>query len=121
DFLRLLLSRNAGETWETVPIDQEALDRFGGRVFAQAAYNLAIGVQPDRLERVYLGLIRTIGTGNGLSGGDNVRWGNLGFPVIGARVHTHVDQHAWLINPGEASAYNGNDGGIWRVIPEFGR
>jgi hypothetical protein len=120
NLLALLLSRTAGESWERILIDQVATDYIGGPRGAQAIYNLAIGVQPDRLSRVYLGLVRVIGTENGLSAAVG-RWGLLDFRAVGDPLKTHFDHHAWLVNAGQGVAYNGNDGGIWRVNFQFGR
>ncbi len=120
NLLAVLRSRNGGDTWQTLNIGAISLrvvhgSGIGSLALGQANYNLAIGMQPDRPSRVYLGLVRTIATEEGLIPGTLGPWSWLDAGQVRGqdRLMVHPDHHAWLVAPNHGPAYDASDGGIW--------
>lgn len=109
----ILRTTNAGTTWtsRTEPIDADpgmpATDFSNG----QAWYDLAIAVDPNNRDRLYVGGIDLFVSGDGAGTWAQVShwYGGFGFQ------YTHADQHNIVFQPGSSSvAYFVNDGGVYR-------
>ncbi len=103
-------SNNRGDNWESrgVPgaVGMENYAR------GQAWYDLAVGIDPNNPERVFIGGIDILVSGNG-----GVNWTQLTQWFGGSGFqYAHADQHNIVFQPGNSNViYFTNDGGIFRT------
>lgn len=110
----ILQTTNGGTTWvsRTEPADADpgipAADFSNG----QGWYNLAIAVDPNNRDRLFVGGIDTFVSADGAATWAQVAHWYGGFSLQ----YVHADQHNVVFQPGSSSvAYFVNDGGVYRT------
>jgi hypothetical protein len=93
-------SVDGGATWSA------KLAGGGGFCGTQCAYNIAVAMDPDDANLIYLG-----GSANSTCSRVYVRSTDGGRPTLRRRVHATACPHP---RPATPTSYTGNDGGIWR-------
>ncbi len=101
---------NGGSNWTSLPVP----GAFGMSNFCrgQAWYDLICGVDPNNSNRVFIGGIDLLVSGNGGSSWSQVsQWyGGGGYQYM------HADQHAIVFQNGNSKViWFGNDGGVYRT------
>ncbi|MBL0174751.1 MAG: hypothetical protein IPP94_05720 [Ignavibacteria bacterium] len=101
DFLALMRSTDAGDTWERVPTNLPPDFPLG-----QAFYNFCIAVSPVNRNLVFVGGIEVYRSTDA---------GSTFYRTTFANQVVHVDQHAFAFQPQTDALYAGNDGGVFRT------
>ncbi|MBL7927759.1 MAG: T9SS type A sorting domain-containing protein [Bacteroidia bacterium] len=109
----ILQTTDAGTTWLTRTEPDDADPGIPNADFSrgQAWYDLAIAVDPNNKDRLFVGAIDIFVSGDGANTWSQVThwYGGFGFQNV------HADQHNILFQNGSSSiAYFSNDGGIYR-------
>jgi hypothetical protein len=97
-------STNGGTTWSNV------LTASRGFCGGQCFYDIAIGIDPNNANNIYLG-----GSSNGTCATIFSRSTNAGSAFTKSSTGLHADSHVIAVAPSNPTIiYTGNDGGIWK-------
>jgi photosystem II stability/assembly factor-like uncharacterized protein len=101
DFLALMRSTDAGDTWERVQTNLPPDFPLG-----QAFYNFCISISPVNRNLVFVGGIEVYRSTDA---------GSIFYRTTFANQVVHVDQHAFAFQPQTDALYAANDGGVFRT------
>ena len=111
EYKGMYFSQDAGLSFEEQSTSPNIMtwDCYGNGSGGQAWYDLAIAVDPNDPNAVYVGGVNIFkSTDQGKTWNINAHWvGDCGAPAV------HADHHVFEINPLNDRLYSGNDGGLY--------